>query len=99
MGRARLAVAACVIAVAAVPASASARDFASTALNIIPSGQYGGLPIPPGADRQARLYDGLTPLFGAVTTRDLFKYFKSERFGTGGQGPTRVETIPGRRGI
>ena len=43
MGRARLAVAACVIAVAAVPASASARDFASTALNIIPSGQYGGL--------------------------------------------------------
>ena len=71
MGRARLAVAACVIAVAAVPASASARDFAGTALNIIPSGQYGSVPIPAGASRQANLYDGLTHLFGSVSTRDL----------------------------
>ena len=48
MGRVRLVVAACVIAVAAVPGSASARDFAGTALNVIPSGQYGSLPIPAG---------------------------------------------------
>jgi acyl-homoserine lactone acylase PvdQ len=95
MGRARLVVAACVIAVAAVPASASARDFASTALNIIPSGQYGSLPIPAGASRQALMYDGLTPLFGSVSTRDLFRYFKSERFSSAG----RRELIPGRSGI
>jgi acyl-homoserine lactone acylase PvdQ len=95
MGRARLAVAACVIALAAVPASASARDFASTALNIIPSGQYGSVPIPAGASGQANLYDGLTPLFGSVSTRDLFRYFKSERFSSAGSR----ERIPGRSGI
>jgi acyl-homoserine lactone acylase PvdQ len=95
MGRARLAVAACVIAVAVVPASASARDFAGTALNIIPSGEYGSLPVPAGASRQALMYDGLTPLFGSVSTRDLFRYFKSERFSSAG----RRERIPGRSGI
>ena len=74
-----------------LPASALAKDYASTALNIVPSGQYGDVPIPPGADGQAKMYDGLTPLFGSVTTADLFKYFKSERLGTKGQGKLRVE--------
>ena len=73
------------------PASTVAKDYASTALNIIPSGQYGDLPVPPGADSQAKMYDGLTPLFGSVTTKDLFKYFKSERLGAKGQGKLRVE--------
>jgi acyl-homoserine lactone acylase PvdQ len=95
MARARLVVAAVVTVVAAIPVSASARDFAGTALNIIPSGQYGSLPIPAAASRQANLYDGLTPLFGSVSTRDLFRYFKSERFSSTG----RRERIPGRSGI
>lgn len=95
MGRLRLAVTACVVALCAVPASASARDFAGTALNIIPSGQFGSVPIPAGADRQARMYDGLTPLFGSVSTSDLFRYFKSERFSSAG----RRERIPGHPGI
>ena len=95
MRRARLAVVACFIGTVVLPASASARDFASTALNIIPSGEYGGLPIPAGADRQARMYDGLTPLFGSVGTRDLFRYFKSERFSSAG----RRERVPGHPGI
>jgi acyl-homoserine lactone acylase PvdQ len=73
------------------PGSAYARDFASTALNIIPSGQYGDVPIPSGANTQAKMYDGLTPLFGSVKNSDLFKYFKSERLGTKGQGVLRVE--------
>lgn len=77
------------IAVSAAPA-ASARDFSSTALNIIPSGQYGSVPPPPGADRQAKLYDGLTPLFDHVGTRDLFRYFKSEKLGYRGRA-LRVE--------
>jgi acyl-homoserine lactone acylase PvdQ len=69
-------------------------DYAQTALNIIPSGQFGGLPIPPGADRQALMYDALTPLFDQVTNADLFNDFKSERFGIDTAGPGTVETVP-----
>lgn len=82
------------LAIAAPGASATAKDYASTALNIIPSGQPGGFPVPAGADRQAKMYDGLTPLFDRVTTKDLFTYFKSERFG----GRGRVERVP-RKGV
>ena len=46
--------------------SAAAKDYAQTSLNIIPSGQFGGVPIDPQADRQAQMYDGLTPLFDDV---------------------------------
>lgn len=75
------------------------KDYAQTALNIIPSGQYGSVPPPAQATDQAKLYDGLTPLFGNVTTDDLSRYFKSERLGTEGQGPLRDETpaSPGAR--
>ena len=38
-------------------------DYAQTALNVLPSGQYGDVPPPPEATDQADLYDGLTPLF------------------------------------
>ena len=73
-------------------------DFARTALNIIPSGQYGGVPIVPKADDQARMYDGLTPEFDQVSTRDLNRFFKSERLGTKGQGPLTRERVP-RKGL
>lgn len=86
----RLALLACLCALS-LPAGAAAKDFASTALNIIPSGEWGDVPVPPGADSQAKLYDGLTPLFNHVTTRDLFKYFKSERLTDRGQGHLRTE--------
>ena len=82
-----------------VPAtSAVAKDYAQMARNIIPSGQFGSVPVPPGADRQARLYDALTPLFDRVTRGDLLRYFKSERLGTRGQGPLAIEPVP-RRGL
>ncbi|HYY84118.1 MAG TPA: penicillin acylase family protein, partial [Beijerinckiaceae bacterium] len=81
----------------AVPAHA-VRDFSRTALNIIPSGQYGGVPIHPKADDQARMYDSLTPLFDDVRPRDLLRYFKSERLGTRGQGRMRRERVP-RAGV
>ena len=64
------------------PPPAATTDYASTALNIIPSGQPGAFPVPTGADRQARMYDALTPLFDKVTSDDLHRDFKSERFGT-----------------
>src|SRR3954452_733924 len=70
------------------------KDFAKTALNIIPSGQPGGIPPPPGADTQAHMYDGLTPLFDNVTNSDLTKYFKSEKFGISTAGPGTVEAGP-----
>ena len=86
----RLVLLACACALA-LPGVATAKDFASTALNIVPSGEWGDVPVPPGADSQAKMYDGLTPLFNHVTTRDLFKYFKSERLTDKGQGHLRTE--------
>ena len=81
MRRAVLAVAGAVIGLALPAQAMAAKDSAATALNIIPSGQYGGVPVPPDADVQAKMYDGLTPLFDQVTNADLTTYFKSERFG------------------
>ena len=54
-------------AFALTAAPAAAQDYAATARNIIPSGQYGGVPPPAGADAQAKMYDALTPLFDQVT--------------------------------
>jgi acyl-homoserine lactone acylase PvdQ len=83
--------------VAAAPALA-VRDYSRTALNVIPSGQYGGVPVPEQADDQARLYDGLTPLFDRISNRQLFRWFKSEKLGTKGQGPLTRERVP-RKGV
>ena len=66
--------------------------------NIIPSGQLGGVPVPKQADRQARMYDALTPLFDGVKPRDLTRYFKSEKLGIKGQGRMKRERVP-RRGV
>src|SRR4051794_13457148 len=95
----RRALLASLVTLAAVPATASAKDFAATALNIIPSGQYGAVPVPAGADQQAQMYDGLTPLFDNVQPTDLTKYFKSEAFNSvGTDGPGKTEKLP-RKGI
>ena len=82
------------VALAMQAASAPASDYAQTALNIIPSGQYGAVPPPPGADAQALMYDGLTPLFDNVSNADLTRYFKSERFGIATDGPATTEAVP-----
>ena len=78
--------------------AAEANDYAAVARNIIPSGQYGSVPIPAGADEQARMYDSLTPLFDQVTAPDLMTAFKSEGFGVGPDGPARPEPMP-RAGV
>src|SRR4051812_16282568 len=80
------------------PPPAGARDYAATALNIIPSGEPGGLPVPPGADTQAKMYDALTPLFDQVTPTDLSADFKSEALRAGPSCPCRTERVP-RAGI
>src|SRR5947208_11784162 len=77
---------------------AMAKDYSSTARNIIPSGQYGGIPTAK-ADVQAKMYDALTPLFDKVTNADLNKDFKSEKLGKAGTpGPATVEKVP-RKGV
>jgi acyl-homoserine lactone acylase PvdQ len=83
------------------PASAGAaapKDYAGTARNIIPSGQFGGFPVPAGADEQAKMYDALTPLGANVTDAALQADFKSALFGTDGQCPCVTESVP-RRGV
>src|SRR5580765_6104529 len=86
--------AACILA---VPATASAagrldEDYAAYARDIIPSGQFGGVPAPTGADTQATMYDALTPRFDQVRPSDLLSDFHSEVFGVGGDGPAHRET-------
>ena len=76
-----------VFGLATQAANASAKDYAATALNIIPSGQWGGLIPPPGADSQALMYDALTPLFNDVSNKQMRANFKSEKFGVGPDGP------------
>src|SRR4051812_9424859 len=81
-----------------LPASASARDYAATARNVVPSGQWGEAPVPPGADSQAKMYDSLTQRFDQVTAADLNTSFKSEGFGVGADAPAKSERVP-RRGV
>ena len=79
-------------------ADAAPKDYSATALNIIPSGQYGGLGAPPNAADQAKMYDGLTPLFRRVGWYDLNKQFKSEKLGISTDGPGTVDSVP-RAGV
>lgn len=103
MSRRLATLAAVVAAIVTIPvANAAAKDYAGTALNIIPSGQYGSIPPPPAtadklpATAQAEMYDGLTPLFDHVGSGDLTTYFKSEALGSlGTDGPGTPEAIPG----
>ncbi len=63
--------------------AAGAKDYTGYARNIVPSGEWGSVPVPPAADTEAKMYDGLTPLFDQVSNSDLNTYYKSEKFGVG----------------
>lgn len=82
---------------AAAPAHA-ADDYSDTARNIIPSGQYPGIPANPDAANQAKMYDALTPLFDKVSSDDLLKDFKSAKLGASDSCPCRTEAVP-RAGV
>ena len=58
-------------AASAAPPAPTFADHAIIARDIIPSGEYGDVPPPAGADQQAQMYDALTPLFNHVTNADL----------------------------
>jgi acyl-homoserine lactone acylase PvdQ len=78
-----------------IPAAASAKDFALVARDIVPSGEFGSVPPPAGADTQARMYNALTPLFNHVTDAQLPQFFKPETLGTATPGPMTTETPRG----
>src|SRR3954468_12034632 len=69
-----------------LPATALAStDFGRGVYNVLPAGQYGGLPTTPHSTDQIPLYDGLTPLWDQVSAADIPKYYKPERFGVTGK--------------
>jgi len=75
--------------------AASAQDHATTALDVVPSGQF---QTPgPEASRQAEMYNALTPLRDNVSDLDLPRFFKPEPLGPA--NVVRTETIPERPGV
>mgnify|MGYP001358457903 CR=1 FL=1 len=79
----------------AAPALASATDYASIARDIMPSGEYGSVPPPAGANQQAVMYNALTPLFNNVSPADVVKDFKPEQLGVvGAPAPVTSEPVP-----
>ncbi len=93
------ATAAAALAVGTAPGEAARGpriDFAGVARNVLPPGQAGDLGMGRHSVDQIALHDGLTPLGGNVTARDLNRFFKSARFGVEG----RVErTVRPRAGL
>ncbi len=79
------------LAVAAVTVAAAGAHAADFAYNILPPGQYGGLPTTVHSTDQLPLYDNLTPLRGNVTALDIERLFKREDFEPNG-ATTPVET-------
>jgi acyl-homoserine lactone acylase PvdQ len=77
------------VALVLIPATASAAD---QAFDILPPGDFGGLPTTANSRDQLSLYDGLTPLLGHVTASDIRRFYKPETLGP--SGPTRVEATP-----
>ena len=89
--------AACLFGVSASSAKAP-NDYAAVAMDILPPGQSGSLAFPPTATDQAKLYDGLTPLFRQVTATNYASFFKPEPFGLA-PGDKAVRTERPRAGL
>ncbi len=82
--------------VLAPSAAAAAQDYAIIARDIVPSGAQGSVPVPADAGVEAKMYDGLTPLFSSVSASDVNRFFKPETLGVATPGPTTTETpLPG----
>jgi acyl-homoserine lactone acylase PvdQ len=85
--------AACLLGVSASSATPP-HDYAAVALDVLPPGQSGSLAFPPTATDQAKLYDGLTPLFRQVTASNYAGFFKPEPFGLApGDKAVRTERL------
>ena len=85
------------VVAALLPATASAAtDYGRDVYNVLPAGEWGGLPLNQYSSDQLPLYDGLTPLWDQVTAADIPKHFKPERFGVIGKV---VRTERPRKGL
>ncbi len=62
---------------------------AVTAYDVLPPGQFGGIPTNSHSTDQLPLYDGLTPLRGGITLADIQRFYKPETLGA--TGPTTPE--------
>lgn len=87
------------VSLAALPGvAAAAKDYANIARDIIPSGNFGTIPTPSTErtiERQAVMYNALTPLFSHVTPADVRSDFKAEPINvSGAPGPITRETVP-----
>ena len=99
--RVRRHAAAVVVAIVAMPAlllspleaASPKRDYAAPAAawSILPPGENGTLTFDRNTTDQEKLYDGLTPLRGAVTQRDLRRFFKPAPLGLGADKPRKRE--------
>ncbi len=69
---------------------------ADRAYDILPPGQFGGVPFTAHSTDQIPLYDGLTPLRRSVTAADIVRFYKPETLQPA--GPTTVEPT-GRAGL
>jgi acyl-homoserine lactone acylase PvdQ len=72
----------------------SPKDYATIALDIVPSGEYGAVPAPANADQQAEMYNALTPLFNHVSESQLTDFFKPMTLGNDTAGPYTTESVP-----
>ena len=74
-------------------AASPKRDYAAPAASwsILPPGENGSLTFDRNTTDQAKLYDGLTQLRGAVTQRDLGRFFKPALLGLGSDKPRKRE--------
>jgi acyl-homoserine lactone acylase PvdQ len=69
-------------AVVLAPLNAAPRaDYAAAAWTILPPGENGSLTFDRNTRDQAKMYDGLTPLLGNVTARDIRRFFKPAPLG------------------
>ena len=79
------------LALEPVGAADGKRDYAAAAWSILPPGESGSPDFDRNTTDQARRYDALTPLGGAVTAGDLRRHFKPARLGLAGQRPRQRE--------
>jgi acyl-homoserine lactone acylase PvdQ len=87
------------VSLAALPGTAlAAKDYANIARDIVPSGNFGTIPsasTQSQIERQAVMYNALTPLFSHVTPADVNSDFKAEPINvSGAPGPITKESVP-----
>jgi acyl-homoserine lactone acylase PvdQ len=83
--------AALAFALAPLDAAVPKKDYAATALTILPPGENGSLTFDRNTTDQAALYDALTPLGGKVTDSSMRRLFKPAPLGLGTDKPTKRE--------